>query len=248
MSYISSLEVHQLVQSVNLEALASGDVDVGPLVLETLGILEWSSIYHVAEKGGILKALSQVCQYIGMLPSFESHDRLEFDRASSTTQKIVIALTLERVVSPLSSNSLETASSSSPLDIASIVHQNPLIKMEFLSETEKARVQTIIDAAQHAQHQVLNPLSEEDLFVSIIPLRCMELEVATVDNMMWHIPSINNPPPISIIMWAQWTGFSTEDLKICRQHAIDGTFFSKIHILSEKWAMSMFATPSSGKY
>lgn len=167
-------------------------------MLETLGISEWSSIYHLAEKGGFLKALACVRQYIEMLLSFEAQDRIEFERASTTTQKIVIALSPELAVSPLSCSSPEASSSSSlppPPNIASSVNQNPLIKMEFLSAVEKARVKSIIDAAQHAQLQALNPLSEEDFFVPIIPPRCIELEVAAVDNTMWRIPSITHSPP-----------------------------------------------------
>lgn len=106
--------------------------------------------------------------------------------------------------------------------------------MEFLSDTEKSRVQSVIEAAQHSKQQAQNPLSAEEFFIPIIPPRCIELEVAAEDNTMWRILSINHPPPISIAMWIQWSGITTADLVIYRRHAIKGTFFSKIHILSEK--------------
>lgn len=58
MASITALEVHKLVQSTNLETLNKDDVDSGPLVLDTLGIIEWSNVSQVAEQGGVLKALT----------------------------------------------------------------------------------------------------------------------------------------------------------------------------------------------
>lgn len=74
MASILSLEVHQLVQATDLKALSMDDIEARPLVLDTLGILEWSNIYHTTEKGGSLKALSCLKQYIAVLGSFESKD------------------------------------------------------------------------------------------------------------------------------------------------------------------------------
>lgn len=45
-----ALEVHKLVDTTDLKMLSHDDTDLGPLVLDTLGIGEWSSIYHNAEK------------------------------------------------------------------------------------------------------------------------------------------------------------------------------------------------------
>lgn len=58
MASIMSLEVHKLVQTTNLDTLSQDIVDLGPLVLDTLGILEWLNIFQIAEKGRSLKALS----------------------------------------------------------------------------------------------------------------------------------------------------------------------------------------------
>lgn len=95
MASITSPEVHQLVQTSDLEALGQDEADFGPLVLDTLGIMEWLNIFHTFEKGGTLKALSLLRQYIGMLASFETHDRQEFYNATIIAQKIVRGLTSE---------------------------------------------------------------------------------------------------------------------------------------------------------
>lgn len=69
-----------------------------------------------------------------------------------------------------------------------------------------------------------------------------------MDNTMWRIPSVNHPPPVSIDIWAQWSGLSLADLEGCRQRAIDGTFLSKIHAMGLPWMMSYFSMPCLGKY
>lgn len=58
MASITSLEVHKLVQLADLDMLNQDKVDSGPLVLDTLGILEWSNLFQIVEKGGTLKAIS----------------------------------------------------------------------------------------------------------------------------------------------------------------------------------------------
>lgn len=50
-----------------------------------MGIMEWSNIFHTSKKGGSLRALSLLHQYIGMLATFETQDRQDFDRAAATT-------------------------------------------------------------------------------------------------------------------------------------------------------------------
>lgn len=73
--------------------------------------------------------------------------------------------------------------------------------MEFLLETEKARVQSIIASAQLAQQQTHRFESDEELFFPIIPPRCIKLEVVALDNTMWRISCINHPPPLTIPIW-----------------------------------------------
>lgn len=82
-------------QGAGLETLSSDVADSGLLVLETLGISEWSSIYNIAEKGGTLKAIALLRQFIGKLAFFEAQDRVDFDNATLLAQKIMRALTPE---------------------------------------------------------------------------------------------------------------------------------------------------------
>lgn len=141
-----------------------------------------------------------------MLASFEAQDRADFDKAVAKTLKILHAL-----MPKTTNNSQITSSSKSPatpLDIASTISQHPLIKMEFLFDSKKVKIQSIIDDAQLSQQQALRSKFDEDIFVLIIPNRCIELKVFMLENTMWHIPCINHPPPIYIPLWHQWAGLS----------------------------------------
>lgn len=84
MASITTLEVHKLVRSMDLETLNKDNTDSGPLVLDTLGIIEWLNVSQIAKQGGVLKALTRLWQYIGSLASFETQDRWDFEKASAT--------------------------------------------------------------------------------------------------------------------------------------------------------------------
>lgn len=43
-------KTHELIQTTDLETLRSDNIDSGPLVLETLGIFEWSNLYQLVEE------------------------------------------------------------------------------------------------------------------------------------------------------------------------------------------------------
>lgn len=66
--------------------------------------------------------------------------------------------------------------------------------------------------------------------------------------MMWKIPCITHPPPISIPIWYQWAGLTASDLTKCWERAIGGTVISKAHVMSIIWSMKAFATPGLAKY
>lgn len=110
-----------------------------------------------------------------MLASLESQDRLEFDKALVVAHKIICTLILE-----LTNNAQLSSTSnipSTPPNIASIVSQNLLIKMEFLLESKKVRIKSIIDNAQVSQQHAQRTEFEEEFFVPIIPNHCIELEI-----------------------------------------------------------------------
>lgn len=199
MASILSIEVHKLVQTTYLEMLSQEEADFGPLVFDTLGILQWSNLYQITKKGGILKALSHLCQYIGVLGLFDAQDRADFDRASIVTQKLVRALTPKLTCNTQSDATSESLST--PPDIVSSISQNPLIKFEFLPEPEKIRVKSVIDRMQLSQQQAQRMEIDEEICMPIISNHCIELEVSALDNTMWRIPGVNYPPPIAIALW-----------------------------------------------
>lgn len=133
------------------------------------------------------------------------------------------------------------------INLAEHVERNPLIKMEFLSKTEKQLANRMIDQAESAQN-MLNQETDDVFYVSIIPLRSIELELADVENTMWRIPSVNHGPPVSILMWQQWSSLTPVDLVGCRQRAIDGTFISKLHTLATTWTMKRLSASGTAKY
>lgn len=133
-----------------------------------------------------------------MLASFETLDRLEFDKASAIALKIVRALTTDLANWRQITSTPENPTT--PPDIASSISQNPFIKMEFLSDSDKFRIKSIIDNAQVSQQLAQSTESNKEFFVPIIPNRCLKLEVSVLDNTMWRIPCINHPPPIAITL------------------------------------------------
>lgn len=95
----------------------------------------------------------------------------------------------------------------------------------------------MIDYVESFQNMLQNQETDDVFYVPIIPLHSIELELADVDNTMWRIPSVNHGPPVSILMWQQWSSLIPEDLVGCRQRAIDGTFISKLQILATTWTI-----------
>lgn len=132
-----------VVQTIDLDMLSQNKVDSSPLVLDTLDILEWSNIFKFSQKGGTIKALSCLQQYIGMLASFEAQDRSDFDQAFAVALKIVRALMLEMANSSQFTSTFDSLST--PLDLALTISQNLLIKMDFLSKSKKVKIKSIID-------------------------------------------------------------------------------------------------------
>lgn len=86
-------------------------------------------------QSGVTKALEKIHQYIVSLTSFENQDLNDFELALTRANKINIALDLALVVSladkPASTPEFVTN------NIAACVELNPLIRMEFLFDTEK---------------------------------------------------------------------------------------------------------------
>lgn len=80
-----------------------------------------------------------------MLALFEAQDRSDFVEASTIALKVLQALIPD--TADASQNTLSLDSLIMPVDIALSISQNPLIKMEFLLELEKVRIQSIIDSA-----------------------------------------------------------------------------------------------------
>lgn len=131
-----------------------------------------------------------------MLALFETQDRLEFNNASPISLKVVCALMPK--LTNASQTSPSPASPSTPPDLVAFVSQDPFIKMEFLSKPEKIRIKSMVEKSQLPKQQALRTKSDEEIFVPIIPNRCIELQVSTLDNIMWQIPCITHPPHISI--------------------------------------------------
>lgn len=123
-----------------------------------------------------------------------------------------------------------------------------MIKLSFLLDEEREMLNQIILNAKRPRNPPTHFNFLENFYVPILPFECVELEIASIDNTMWRIPSINHPPPIPIDMWALWSGLTFFDLEGCQQCAIDGVYLSKLHVIGTTWAMSSFSTPCSGKY
>lgn len=58
MASITHSDIHQLVQTCDMEAMRGGSANSGPLILNTLGISEWSNLHWLTEQEGIDKEMS----------------------------------------------------------------------------------------------------------------------------------------------------------------------------------------------
>lgn len=75
-----------------MEALRDDNSKLGPLILNVLGILEWSYLHRLFEQEGIDKAMSQLQCYIAYITSFELQEGIDFKESCETTHKIGIVL------------------------------------------------------------------------------------------------------------------------------------------------------------
>lgn len=185
--------------------------------------------------------------------SFELQEKIDFVESCEISRKIGIVLDPARsgVATPCITPFLELSLdpiTPQPSTMECHIDSNPLIKLSFLSDEEREEMNQIIQDAEYLQNPVVHLTLVDNFYVPILPFKCIELELASINNTMWQIPSVKHPPPISIGVWALWSGLTATDLEGCRQCAIDGTFLSKLHVMGTTWSMTWFSMPCSSKY